>query len=101
MYDAKGDIEGKSRLSDAWLTRDELQLMTTAFRPPPNIPHLRELGFASDEINRSGRQQRRRQRETHRQSCVIEFIVGCLTNVCDEPIPALRHRLDVVPVIGG
>src|SRR6266567_488586 len=86
-----GELERQPRLSNPWLTPDEQQLMMTAFRTLPHILHLQELGFASDEINRGGGKQRRRQGDAPHASWAIHFIVGCLSNVCDEPIPALRH----------
>src|SRR6266436_10077437 len=73
--------------------------MATIFRTLPHILHLHQLSFASDEINRSGRKQRRRQRDA--QSCSIEVIVGCLANMRDEPITALRYRLNIVTSIGS
>ena len=53
--------------------------MATGFRALPHIQYLQQLGFASDEINRAGRKQRRLRRDP--ESRAIDFIVDCLSNV--------------------
>ena len=73
------ELQRESSLSDAWLARDEQQLVLTALRALPHVLHLGELGFAPDEVSRSSCKPRQRQRDT--QSCALELIVRHLSNV--------------------
>src|SRR5262249_19629556 len=92
-----GERQREPRLPDAWLTGDEQQLTSSVFCTLPHLLHLCELDVPPDELTSGGCQERR---QGDARLSAVEFIAGRFLNRWDEPIAALRYRLNVVLAIG-